>query len=64
MYPYTVPCRALALSESWFYKWRDRAPTPRQARRAELADAIRKVFDDSGGTYGSPWVALELWAAG
>ncbi len=30
----------------------------------ELADAIRKIFDDSGGTYGSPRVTLELWADG
>jgi putative transposase len=62
--PHTVSCRALGLSESWFYKWRDRALTPRQARRAELADAIRKIFDDSGGTYGSPRVTQDLWAAG
>jgi transposase InsO family protein len=52
------------LSESWFYKWRDRQPTRRQARRTKLADAVRKVFDDSGGTYGSPRVTQDLWAAG
>jgi transposase InsO family protein len=54
----------LGLSQSWFYKWRDRPLTPRQARRAELADAIRKIFDDSGGTYGSPRVTQDLWADG
>ena len=62
--PHAVTCRALGLSESWFYKWRSRPPTGRQRRRADLADAIRAVFDASGGTYGSPRVALELWAAG
>jgi putative transposase len=62
--PHALTCRALGLSESWFYKWRDRQPTPRQIRRAELADAIRVVFDASGGTYGSPRVTQELWAAG
>jgi transposase InsO family protein len=52
------------LSESWFYKWRERPPTPRQVRRAELADRIRELFDASGGTYGSPRITLDLWAEG
>jgi putative transposase len=62
--PHALSCRALGVSESWFYKWRDRAPTARQRRREELAEAIRAVFDGSGGTYGSPRVTLELRAAG
>jgi putative transposase len=62
--PHAVSCRALGLSESWFYKWRDRPATPRQVRRAELAEAIRASFDDSGGMYGSPQVVLDLWVAG
>jgi transposase InsO family protein len=62
--PHAVSCRALGLSESWFYKWRDRPPNPRQVRRAEVADKVREFFDVSGGTYGSPRVSLDLWAAG
>jgi putative transposase len=62
--PHAVSCRALGLSESWFYKWRDRPPTARQIRRAELADKVREFFDASGGTYGSPRITLDLWAAG
>jgi putative transposase len=62
--PHTLTCRALGVSESWFYKWRDRPPTRRQQRRAELAEAIREVFDASGGTYGSPRVTQDLRAAG
>ena len=58
--PHAVSCRALGVSESWFYKWHDRPPTRRQRRRAELADAIRAAFDASGGTYGSPRVTDEL----
>jgi putative transposase len=58
--PHAVACRALGVSESWFYKWRDRPPTPRQDRRTRLADAVRRVFDASGGTYGSPRVGDEL----
>jgi transposase InsO family protein len=52
------------LSESWFYKWRGRPLTARQARRAELADRIGQLFDASGGTYGSPRITLDLWAQG
>jgi transposase InsO family protein len=62
--PHAVACRALGVSESWFYKWHGRQPTPRQRRRQRLADAIRAVFDASGGTYGSPRVTLELRASG
>lgn len=62
--PHAVSCRALGVSGSWFYKWRDRPPTARQRRRAELADAVRAIFDASGGTYGSPRVTQDLWAAG
>jgi putative transposase len=62
--PHALACRALGVSESWFYKWHNRRPTARQSRRQELADAIRAVFDASGGTYGSPRVTLELRAAG
>lgn len=62
--PHAVSCRALGLSQSWFYKWRDRPPTPRQVRRGELADKVREFFDASGGTYGSPRITRDLWAAG
>lgn len=60
-------CRWLGLSESWFYKWRDREPTARQQRRAELDAAVRASFEDSGGTpgtYGSPRVFADLVEAG
>ena len=61
--PHAVACRALQVSESWFYKWRDRPPTPGQQRRAELDAKVAEVFGDSGGTpgtYGSPRVWAEL----
>ncbi|GAA1768565.1 IS3 family transposase [Luedemannella helvata] len=58
--PHAIACRALGVSESWFYKWRDRPPTPRRDRRDRLAVAVRTVFDASGGTYGSPRVGDEL----
>lgn len=62
--PHSVSCRALGVSQSWFYKWRGREATERQTRRVELADKIRAVFDGSGGTYGSPRIFVELVRAG
>ncbi|MEV6865011.1 IS3 family transposase [Streptosporangium subroseum] len=57
---HVIPCRALGVSPSWFYKWKDRASTPRQQRRADLDEAIREHFSASGGTYGSPRIARDL----
>jgi transposase InsO family protein len=62
--PHAVACRALGVSQSWFYKWIGRPPTPRQQRRLDLADRVGKIFAESGGTYGSPRVALELRVEG
>jgi putative transposase len=62
--PVTVSCRALGVSPSWFYKWRDRPPTPRQDRHGELVDAIWESFRASGFVYGSPRVWLDLVEAG
>ena len=62
-----VLLRVVGLSESWFYKWRDRPPTPRQERRAALDAAVKASFEDSGGnpgTYGSPRVFEDLIEVG
>jgi transposase InsO family protein len=58
--PHTLTCRALGVSGSWFYKWRNQPVTAREVRRGKPADAIRQIFDESGGTYGSPkvWITL------
>jgi len=62
--PHALCCQALGVSESWFYKWHERPPTPRQARRAALDKAVREAFQASGGTYGSPRVHDDLVDAG
>jgi hypothetical protein len=51
--PHTIACRALQVSESWFYEWINRKPTARQLRRARLDEQIGRLFAASGGTYGS-----------
>ena len=62
--PHALSCKALGVSESWFYKWHDRPATARQLRRAELDQAVAKAFEASGGRYGSPRVHRELVEAG
>ncbi|WP_201776355.1 IS3 family transposase [Streptacidiphilus carbonis] len=64
--PHTVACRALGVSQAWFYKWRRRPaePTKREVRRAALEERITHSFRESGGTYGSPRITLDLWAEG
>jgi hypothetical protein len=55
-----VSCRALGVSESWFYKHRARRPTRRELRRQHLIEAVKEEFDASGGTYGSPKIWIRL----
>jgi putative transposase len=58
--PHTVACRALDVSESWFYKWKDRPLTTRQQRRERLRAEVQGIFCGSERTYGSPRVHREL----
>jgi transposase InsO family protein len=64
--PHAVTCRALTVSESWFYKWnhRQRQPTPSEQRRAELDAAVAEAFEAAHGLHGSPRVHADLRAAG
>ncbi len=58
--PYAVSCRALGVSESWFWKWHHRPPTPAQQRRAKVDQAVAAAFRASKGTYGSPRIHRDL----
>ena len=62
--PYATSCRALGVSPAWFYKWRHGDTSPRRARRAQLAVAIRQIFAAHRGTYGSPRITDDLREAG
>ena len=53
-------CRALRVSASGYYAWRDRAPAPRVIANAVLTEKIRMVHSESDGTYGMPRVRAEL----
>ncbi|MGW0199370.1 IS3 family transposase [Nonomuraea sp. NPDC003201] len=65
---HVISCRALGVSQSWFYKWKNRIgqdmPTARERRRADLDAEITRVFEASGGTYGSPRITRDLHEAG
>jgi hypothetical protein len=62
--PHAVACRALGVSRSWFYKWKDHALAPRAARREALAAEVRRLFKAHRGTYGSPRITADLREAG
>ncbi len=62
--PHAVSCRALDVSQAWFYKWRGGALPPRAARRAALAAEVARLFRAHRGTYGSPRITADLRDAG
>jgi putative transposase len=62
--PATVACRALGVSRSWFYKWKDGALPPRAARRQRLKAEVARLFKAHEGKYGSPRITADLRDAG
>jgi putative transposase len=62
--PYAAACRALGVSQAWFYKWWHGDPSPRHARRAKLKVEIARLFALHRGTYGSPRITADLREAG
>jgi putative transposase len=62
--PHAAACRALGVSQAWFYKWRHGDPCPQHARREQLRVAIRRLFAKHRGTYGSPRITADLRGEG
>ncbi len=58
--PYATSCRALRVSQAWFYKWRDGGRSPRHARREQLKIEIARLFAKHNGRYGSPRITADL----
>ena len=58
--PHAVACTALDVAPSTFYKHHRRRPTGMQLRRQAVDAEVKKAFDDSDGTYGSPRVRAQL----
>jgi putative transposase len=61
---HAVSCRALEVSESWFYKWKDGDHSARRARRERLKAEVRRLFAEHKGKRGSPMIAADLRDAG
>jgi putative transposase len=57
-------CRALKVSKSGFYGWRDRAPSARARADAALSEKIARIHRESRETYGAPRVHFELRTLG
>jgi putative transposase len=58
--PHATSCRALGVSQAWFYKWCHGDPSPRHARREQLKIEIARLFAKHRGTYGSPRITADL----
>ena len=57
-------CRALGVSASGFYAWRDRPPSARALADAKLLERIRVFHTTSDGTYGVPRIYDDLLEEG
>ena len=57
-------CRALKVSKSGYYGWRDRAPSARDQADALLSQQIARIHRDSRETYGAPRIHFELRTLG
>jgi len=58
--PHATACRALSVSQAWFYKWQHGDPSAQHARREQLKVAIGRLFAKHRGTYGSPRITADL----
>ena len=53
MYPLSVVCPVLGVTQSGFHFWRKREPSMREQERERLRVDIGKAFDDNHGRYGA-----------
>jgi len=59
-YPVATMCRLFRVSPSGFYAWRDRPPSTRARRDAEILHHLRVFHARSDGTYGAPRLIGDL----
>jgi len=59
-HPVSLLCSVLGVSRAGYYAWKDRPPSPRAMRDAQLSEQIAEIHDESQGTYGWPRIHAEL----
>ena len=62
--PQAVSCRALGVSQAWFYRWKDGELPPRAARRQRLKAGVVRLFAAREGKDGAPRITAALREAG
>ena len=62
--PHAVACRALGVSQAWFYKWVRGDVSLRRKRRAVVDAAVAYEFARRQGRDGSPPITVRLRDAG
>lgn len=63
-FPVRRLCHVLNVSASGFYVWQQREPSARKMANDKLLIHIKKVYEESRGTYGSPRIHAALVAQG
>lgn len=61
-FPIEKMCKVLRVSKSGYYKWLKSGPSKRASENRALVERIRKIYDKSKQTYGSPRITSELHA--
>jgi len=59
-FPVSRMCKVLEVSRSGYYAWRGRPPSKREMANRRLFKKIAHVYNESGGTYGSPRIYRTL----
>jgi len=57
-------CKVLRVSRSSYYNWLTRNPSKRIIETKELSDRIKKIYELSKRTYGSPRITIKLQEEG
>lgn len=64
VYSVRMMCRLLKVSKSGYYAWRVRPESERDKTDRDLTRVIRRIHEQSKGTYGSPRIRAELSSEG